>query len=90
MNNPQKFIVYVVLFFMTVLVDCLGNTIALADSDKSVLKMLKTSAHKWNRPGTIVIHSFPTPIGTTGTGHLTNTMKLVISPDFTLKTAYPY
>lgn len=38
----------------------------------------------------VVIHSFPTPIGTTGAGHLTNTMKMVISPDFTLKTAYPY
>lgn len=50
----------------------------------------KYSPNTRNRPGTVVIHSFPTPIGTTGAGHLTNTMKMVISPDFTLKTAYPY
>ena len=36
MNNLQKIMIYIVLFFMTVLVDCLGSTIALTDQDKSI------------------------------------------------------
>jgi hypothetical protein len=47
-------------------------------------------ANTFGRPGTIFEHSFDNAIGTNSGGNLTNQLRVVISPNGTVKTAFPY